>query len=68
LVFGYRPWARGAIVPRAYFDRQYIVRDYYRYHLRRPPYGYSWVRDERGDYLLAAIATGIIADVIINSR
>jgi Ni/Co efflux regulator RcnB len=66
-VLGYHPWARGDRLP-AYYGSRYYVRDYRYYHLRPPPRGYRWVRDDRGDFLLAAIATGIIADVIINSR
>ena len=64
---GYRPWARGSVLPRYYFDRRYYI-DYRAYRLRRPPRGYYWVRDERGDFLLAAIATGVIVDLIVNSR
>jgi Ni/Co efflux regulator RcnB len=64
---GYRPWVRGAVLPRYYFDRPYYI-DYRYYLWRRPPRGYCWVRDERGDFLLAVIATGLIADVIVNSR
>ena len=35
--------------------------------LRQPPRGYHWVRNDGGDYLLAAIAGGLIAQVILNS-
>jgi Ni/Co efflux regulator RcnB len=35
--------------------------------LRTPPRGYHWVQaDDR--YVLAAIATGVIADIIISSQ
>ena len=66
-VLGYRAWERGSRLPRYYFDRRYYI-DYRAYRLRPPPRGYYWVRDERGDFLLAALATGLIADIIINSR
>ena len=33
--------------------------------LRRPPRGYHYVRDDRGDYLLVGIATGVILGVIL---
>jgi Ni/Co efflux regulator RcnB len=36
-------------------------------HLRRPPRGYEW-REVDGNYVMAAVATGIIASVIANSR
>jgi len=39
------------------------VVDYNRYHLRRPPGGYEWVRDGN-QFVLIAISTGIIATVL----
>lgn len=44
----------------------YVVNDYPRYHMRRPPYGHQWIRDDRGNMLLVAIASGIIADIVLN--
>jgi Ni/Co efflux regulator RcnB len=40
--------------------------DYRRYHLRQPPRGYEW-RESNGQYVLAAVATGLIASIILNS-
>jgi len=57
----YRPWQRGGYLPPAY--RGYVINDYPRYHLRHPPRGYHWVR-HNNDYILAAIATGLILEVI----
>lgn len=64
---GYRPysWRRGDRLPRAYYDRPYIVHDYHRCHLRPPPRGAHWVRVNQ-DVVLAAIATGIVLDVLYN--
>lgn len=62
---GYRTWRRGDRLPSYYRDSYYEVRDYDRYDLRRPPRGYHYVRDDRGDYLLVGIATGIILGVIL---
>lgn len=59
----YRPWQRGMVLPPVY--RNYVIYDYGRYRLRPPPRGYHWVR-HNDDYLLVAIATGIILDVIVN--
>ncbi|MBO9876433.1 RcnB family protein [Xanthomonas sp. D-99] len=56
-------WARG----QRYHGPVYVVNDYDRYDLRRPPYGYRWQRDDRGNLLLVAIATGIIADLVLNN-
>jgi Ni/Co efflux regulator RcnB len=38
--------------------------DYKTYHLKAPPRGYEW-REVDGNYVLAAVATGIIASTII---
>ncbi|WP_168073182.1 RcnB family protein [Caulobacter sp. SSI4214] len=66
---GYRPgyvaWSRGGYLPGYYRGGGYIVHDYYRYHLRPPPRGYYWYRTGN-DYVLAAIASGLIFDVIAN--
>jgi Ni/Co efflux regulator RcnB len=60
---GYTAWRRGAYLPRAYRSNSYRVYDYGRYRLRAPPRGYYWYRSGN-DYLLAAIATGLIYEVI----
>lgn len=56
---------KGGRLPGEWRNRQYVVDDWRAHHLRRPPPGYYWVQTG-GDYVLAAIATGIIADIIIN--
>jgi Ni/Co efflux regulator RcnB len=58
-------WQRGERLPREYNSRYYVVDDWRGHHLRRPPSGYHWVQSG-GDYLLVAIATGIIASVLLN--
>lgn len=62
--YGYRHWRRGDRLPRYYRDRYVVVRDYDRYGYRRPPRGYHYVRDDRGDLLLVGIATGVILGII----
>ena len=58
---GFTPWRRGSFLPPAY--QNYIVDEYWRFHLRRPPYGYHWV--EVGDeFLLVSVSTGLIFDVV----
>jgi Ni/Co efflux regulator RcnB len=52
---------RGQFLPQEY--RGYVVNDYDRYHLRRPPRGYYWYR-AGDDYVLAALASGLIFEVI----
>jgi Ni/Co efflux regulator RcnB len=40
--------------------------DYRTYHLHRPPKGYEW-RLVDGNYVMAAVATGVIASVVVAS-
>ncbi len=65
--YGYysHSWARGERLPSPYYSSSYVVYDYDRCGLRRPPYGYHWVRVDR-DVVLAAVASGVILDVIYN--
>ena len=60
----YPRWVRGARYDTRRYAPTYIVRDYGGYGLREPPRGYHWRRDDRGDFILVAIATGLIASVI----
>lgn len=55
-------WKRGQRMRHEDWDRGRRV-DYRAYRLRRPPRGYEW-REVDGNYVLAAVATGIIASVI----
>jgi Ni/Co efflux regulator RcnB len=41
--------------------------DWHQHHLRAPPRGYEW-REVDGNYVLAAVATGLIASIIANSH
>ncbi len=60
----YRRWARGQRLDSRYRGNSYYVSDYRRYGLRQPPRGYRWQR-VNDQYVLAAVATGLIASVII---
>lgn len=61
--YGYaREWHRGDRVPPEYRNRQYVVDDWRGHHLHVPPRGYRWVQ-VGGDYVLVAVATGIIAEM-----
>lgn len=68
--YGYRPYARnyawrtGRYVPVAY--RTYYVQDPYYYGLRAPPPGHRWVYAD-GNFVLMALATGLIASVVANA-
>jgi Ni/Co efflux regulator RcnB len=56
---------RGDRLPSNYRGNQYVVDDWRGHGLRSPPRGYHWVQTG-GDYVLAAIATGVIADLLLN--
>jgi Ni/Co efflux regulator RcnB len=58
-------WRRGGRIPDEYRSRQYVVNDWHRHGLRQPPRGYEWVQ-VGGDYVLVAIASGIIAQLLLN--
>lgn len=57
---------RGERMPPQYRTRQYIVEDWRGHHLSAPPRGYHWVQSG-GDYVLVAIATGIILQLLLNN-
>ena len=57
---------RGGRLPPQYRGHQYVVDDWRGHHLSAPPRGYHWVQTG-GDYVLAAIATGIIASILLNN-
>lgn len=59
------PWARGRHYSHGGYAPTYVVHDYRPYGLHHPPRGHHWRRSDAGDFLLVAIATGIIADVIM---
>ena len=61
----YRVWRRGDRLPIAYRAPAYIVPDAAYYNLAPPPPGYYWVR-VGNNAVLAAIATGVVLDVIAN--
>ena len=64
--YDYQNWSRGVRYDTRGYAPTYVVNDYYGYGLRQPPRGYHWRRDDRGDFLLVAIATGIIAEVLLH--
>ena len=56
---------RGGRLPTYYRSRQYVVDDWRGHRLRQPPRGYHWVQTG-ADYVLVAIATGVIVDILLN--
>ena len=72
---GYNGWGndgnryqmrRGGQLPSEYRGSRYVVNDWHGRHLSAPPRGYQWVQ-ANNDYVLAAIATGLIAQVLLNN-
>lgn len=56
---------RGGHIPREFRNRQYVVTDYRMHRLNRPPHGQQWVQ-VGPDYVLVAIATGLIASIVLS--
>jgi len=54
---------RGGKLHKEYRNNRYVVNDWRGRHLSAPPRGYHWVQTGN-DYVLAAIASGIIAQVL----
>lgn len=59
----YHSLRRGQRLPAEYRGRQYVVDDWRGHHLSPPPRGYQWVQTG-GDYVLVAVATGLVTQVI----
>jgi Ni/Co efflux regulator RcnB len=60
-------WHRGDRLPIEYRHRSYVVDDWRGHHLNAPPRGYYWVQNGN-DYLLIAITSGVIAQLILGGR
>lgn len=61
----HQEWKKGYHMRHEDWNRGEKI-DYRTYHLRRPPEGYEW-RLVDGNYVLAAVATGLIASVVVAS-
>jgi Ni/Co efflux regulator RcnB len=60
-------WHKGERLPAEYRDHNYVVDDWREHGLHQPPRGYQWV-GVNGDYVLAAVATGVIASVLLGGH
>ena len=56
-------WKKGYHMKQEDWSRAEQI-DYRTYHLKTPPHGYEW-REVDGNYVLGAIATGVIASTIV---
>ncbi|EGF32534.1 hypothetical protein; putative signal peptide [Oxalobacteraceae bacterium IMCC9480] len=59
-------YRKGDRMPRDYRSRQYVVDDWRGHRLSAPPRGYHWVQTG-GDYVLVAIASGIILQLFLGN-
>lgn len=57
---------RGQRLSQEYRDKRYVVNDWKARHLNAPPRGHQWVR-AGNDYVLAAIATGVITQILLSN-
>lgn len=57
---------RGGYLPHQYRSNHYYVNDWHSHRgLYAPPYGHQWVNVD-GEFLLVALATGLIANALLN--
>ena len=59
-------WVKGSRVPPQYRAHGYVVNDWRGHRLSAPPRGYHWIQNG-GDYLLVAIASGVIAQIVFGN-
>ncbi len=57
---------RGQRLAPEYRRHEYIVDNWRGHHLKAPPRGYHWVQTGP-DYVLVAITTGIIAQIVLSN-
>jgi Ni/Co efflux regulator RcnB len=57
---------RGSYLPYQYRQQPYYVNNWHAYpSLYAPPYGHQWINVD-GEFLLVALATGLIANALLN--
>ena len=57
-------WVKGSRVPAQYRSQHYVVHDWQRHGLQRPGRGQQWIQNGN-DYLLVAVASGVIASMVL---
>ena len=60
-------FSRGDKLSSEYRDNSHVVSDWKSNHLRQPPRGYHWVQ-ANNQYVLAAVASGVIADIMMSNQ
>jgi Ni/Co efflux regulator RcnB len=59
-------WRTGERYPY-WRDHRYVIEDWRAYRLAAPPPGYRYYRDDSGDIVMAAIASGVIGLIVGSS-
>ncbi|WP_240939550.1 RcnB family protein [Diaphorobacter sp. HDW4A] len=59
-------WRQGGRLPPQYRGHQYVVNDWKHHGLKKPGHGQQWVQ-YGGDYMLVAVASGVIAQLILGN-
>jgi len=57
-------FSHGRRIPHEFQNRQYVVANYRQHRLPPPPRGHEWVQ-VGPDYVLIAITTGLIAQIVL---
>ncbi|MBT0725620.1 hypothetical protein HH682_14620 [Rosenbergiella sp. S61] len=64
--YGGHHFRPGGRYPHRYYQDRYWVNDWHRHGLGAPPSGQRWAK-VNGNYVLIAIATGVITSLILNN-
>jgi Ni/Co efflux regulator RcnB len=63
--YSYRDrYKRGGYVETQYRRGDYQVNDWHNRNLRQPPRGYRWVRNDSNQFIMIAIVTGLISEIV----
>ncbi|MHC1479853.1 RcnB family protein [Frateuria aurantia] len=57
-------YGKGQRLPQQFRGNDRYISNYGAYHLSRPPAGHRWVRDDSGNFVLVAVATGLITQIL----
>ncbi|MBF7687668.1 RcnB family protein [Acinetobacter rathckeae] len=60
-------WRKGQYIPKQYRSSHYYVNDWRRQQLPTPPRGHRWL-NVNGDYILVAVATGVISSILLHQH
>jgi Ni/Co efflux regulator RcnB len=67
MMAAHHDWHKGDQIGADDWNRGEHIANYSHYHLKRPPHGYEWRRVDN-NYVLAAVAGGVIASIVAASH